>query len=283
MSFSKMSEIIEVSQTKNLPLWKVILEDDVLERKVTEKESFSRMEKMLDAMLEADKKYDPNLRSQSGLSGGDGARLETFRKKENRLIGTFLAMVMEKAVKMAESNACMGRIVAAPTAGSCGVIPAVLLTYLEEKNVEKTRVVEALFVAAGIGQVIAETASISGAEGGCQAEIGSASSMAAGALTYLENGDNEQIANASALAMKNMLGLTCDPVAGLIEVPCIKRNVSGAVNAIISCQMSMAGIKSAIPVDEVFETMGRIGKLIPACLRETSLEGLAATPSALKR
>ncbi|MCI5519676.1 MAG: L-serine ammonia-lyase, iron-sulfur-dependent, subunit alpha [Treponema sp.] len=283
MSFSKMSEIIEVSQTKNLPLWKVILEDDVQERKVTEKESFSRMEKMLDAMLEADKKYDPNLRSQSGLSGGDGARLETFRKKENRLIGTFLAMVMEKAVKMAESNACMGRIVAAPTAGSCGVIPAVLLTYLEEKNVEKTRVVEALFVAAGIGQVIAETASISGAEGGCQAEIGSASSMAAGALTYLENGDNEQIANASAMAMKNMLGLTCDPVAGLVEVPCIKRNVSGAVNAIISCQMSMAGIKSAIPVDEVFETMGRIGKLIPACLRETSLEGLAATPSALKR
>ena len=283
MSFSKMSEIIEASQTNNLPLWKVILEDDVLERKVTEKESFSRMEKMLDAMLEADKKYDPNLRSQSGLSGGDGARLETFRKKENRLIGTFLAMVMEKAVKMAESNACMGRIVAAPTAGSCGVIPAVLLTYLEEKNVEKTRVVEALFVAAGIGQVIAETASISGAEGGCQAEIGSASSMAAGALTYLENGDNEQIANASAMAMKNMLGLTCDPVAGLVEVPCIKRNVSGAVNAIISCQMSMAGIKSAIPVDEVFETMGRIGKLIPACLRETSLEGLAATPSALKR
>lgn len=283
MSFSKMSEIIEASQTKNLPLWKVILEDDVQERKVTEKESFSRMEKMLDAMLEADKKYDPDLRSQSGLSGGDGARLETFRKKENRLIGTFLAMVMEKAVKMAESNACMGRIVAAPTAGSCGVIPAVLLTYLEEKNVEKTRVVEALFVAAGIGQVIAETASISGAEGGCQAEIGSASSMAAGALTYLENGDNEQIANASAMAMKNMLGLTCDPVAGLVEVPCIKRNVSGAVNAIISCQMSMAGIKSAIPVDEVFETMGRIGKLIPACLRETSLEGLAATPSALKR
>lgn len=283
MSFSKMSEIIEASQTKNLPLWKVILEDDVQERKVTEKESFSRMEKMLDAMLEADKKYDPNLRSQSGLSGGDGARLEAFRKKENRLIGTFLAMVMEKAVKMAESNACMGRIVAAPTAGSCGVIPAVLLTYLEEKNVEKTRVVEALFVAAGIGQVIAETASISGAEGGCQAEIGSASSMAAGALTYLENGDNEQISNASALAMKNMLGLTCDPVAGLVEVPCIKRNVSGAVNAIISCQMSMAGIKSAIPVDEVFETMGRIGKLIPACLRETSLEGLAATPSALKR
>lgn len=282
MSFSKMSEIMEASQSKNLPLWKVIMDDDVQERKVTEAESFSRMEKMLDAMIEADKKYNPDLRSQSGLSGGDGAKLETFRKNENRLIGTFLAMVMEKAVKMAESNACMGRIVAAPTAGSCGVIPAVLLTYLEEKNADKARLVEALFIAAGIGQVIAETASISGAEGGCQAEIGSASSMAAGALTYLENGTNEQIANAAALAMKNMLGLTCDPVAGLVEVPCIKRNVSGAVNAIISSQMAMAGIKSAIPVDEVFETMGRIGKLIPACLRETSLEGLAAAPSALR-
>lgn len=282
MSFSKMSEIMETSQSKNLPLWKVIMDDDVQERKVTEAESFSRMEKMLDAMIEADKKYNPDLRSQSGLSGGDGAKLETFRKNENRLIGTFLAMVMEKAVKMAESNACMGRIVAAPTAGSCGVIPAVLLTYLEEKKADKARLVEALFVAAGIGQVIAETASISGAEGGCQAEIGSASSMAAGALTYLENGTNEQIANAAALAMKNMLGLTCDPVAGLVEVPCIKRNVSGAVNAIISSQMAMAGIKSAIPVDEVFETMGRIGKLIPACLRETSLEGLAAAPSALR-
>ena len=281
MSFSKMSEIMEASQSKNLPLWKVIMDDDVQERKVTEAESFSRMEKMLDAMIEADKKYNPDLRSQSGLSGGDGAKLETFRKNENRLIGTFLAMVMEKAVKMAESNACMGRIVAAPTAGSCGVIPAVLLTYLEEKNADKARVVEALFVAAGVGQVIAETASISGAEGGCQAEIGSASSMAAGALPYLENGNKEEIANAAALAMKNMLGLTCDPVAGLVEVPCIKRNVSGAVNAIISSQMAMAGIKSAIPVDEVFETMGRIGKLIPACLRETSLEGLAAAPSAL--
>ena len=282
MSFSKMSEIIEASQIKNFPMWKIVMDDDVQERKVTEKESFFRMEKMLDAMLDADIKYNPDLRSQSGLSGGDGAKLEAFRKNENRLIGTFLSMVMEKAVKMAESNACMGRIVAAPTAGSCGVIPAVLLTYLEQKNADKVRVVEALFVAAGIGQVIAETASISGAEGGCQAEIGSASSMAAGALTYLENGSNEQIANAAALAMKNMLGLTCDPVAGLVEVPCIKRNVSGAVNAIISSQMAMAGIKSAIPVDEVFETMGRIGKLIPTCLRETSLEGLAAAPSALR-
>ena len=280
MGFSKIEEILQIALEKNISFWEVIIKDDMHERNVSFENSFDRMTKMLDAMIEADKSYSPELRSQSGLSGGDGAKLEQFRKQETRLIGTFLTMVMEKAVKMGESNACMKRIVAAPTAGSCGVIPAVLITYLEQKNSAKERIVESLFVAAGIGQVIANTASISGAEGGCQAEIGSASSMAAGAITYLEGGTNEQIANAAALAMKNMLGLTCDPVAGLVEVPCIKRNVSGAVNAIIASQMTMAGIKSAIPADEVFESMGRIGSLLPSCLRETSGDGLATTPTA---
>ncbi len=282
MPFSKISEILTIAQEKKLPFWEVILNDDMQERNASREESLSRMEKLLDAMILADKNYNPTLKSQSGMSGGDGAKLEVFRKQDNRLIGTFLATVMEKAVKMAESNACMGRIVAAPTAGSCGVIPAVLLTYMEEKQVEKSKIVEALYVSAGIGQVIAMTASISGAEGGCQAEIGSASAMAAGAITYLEGGTNEQIANAAALALKNMLGLTCDPVAGLVEVPCIKRNVSGAVNAIVSSQMSMAGVVSAIPADEVFESMGRIGELLPSCLKETSTEGLAVCPTAQK-
>ena len=280
MGFNKIEEILQIASEKNISFWEVIIKDDMHERNVSFENSFERMTKMLDAMIEADKSYSPELRSQSGLSGGDGAKLELFRKQETRLIGTFLTMVMEKAVKMGESNACMKRIVAAPTAGSCGVIPAVLITYLEQKKSAKERIVESLFVAAGIGQVIANTASISGAEGGCQAEIGSASSMAAGAITYLEGGTNEQIANAAALAMKNMLGLTCDPVAGLVEVPCIKRNVSGAVNAIIASQMTMAGIKSAIPADEVFESMGRIGSLLPSCLRETSGDGLATTPTA---
>lgn len=282
MGFSKLSEIIQMSEKNNLPFWEIIMQDDMHERNVCRKESFSKMEQMLNAMIEADKSYSPELRSQSGLSGGDGAKLEAFRKQENRLIGTFLTMVMEKAVKMGESNACMKRIVAAPTAGSCGVIPAVLLTYMDQKNVEKEKIVQALFVAAGIGQVIATTASISGAEGGCQAEIGSASSMAASAITYLEGGNNQQIATAAALAMKNMLGLTCDPVAGLVEVPCIKRNVAGAVNAIIASQMAIAGISSAIPADEVFESMERIGNLLPSCLKETSKEGLAVTPTAQK-
>ena len=282
MSFSKITEILSIVQEKKLAFWEVILLNDIQERNVSRQDSLFRMEKILDAMIQADKNYNPVLKSQSGMSGGDGARLEMFRKQENRLIGTFLAMVMEKAVKMAESNACMGRIVAAPTAGSCGVIPAVLLTYMEQKKIEKSKIVEALYVSAGIGQVIANTASISGAEGGCQAEIGSASAMAAGAVTYLEGGASEQIANAAALALKNMLGLTCDPVAGLVEIPCIKRNVSGAVNAIISSQLSLAGVVSAIPADEVFETMGRIGELLPSCLKETSTDGLAVCPTAQK-
>ncbi|MBP5443971.1 L-serine dehydratase [Treponema bryantii] len=282
MGFNKIQEIIKIADERDVPFWQVVLEDDLQERNVSYEESFGRMQRLFDAMVQADKNYSADLRSHSGLSGGDGAKLEKFRRQDNRLIGDFLTMVMEKAVKMAESNACMKRIVAAPTAGSCGVIPAVLLTYYEKKAPAVEKVVQALYVAAGIGQVIANTASISGAEGGCQAEIGSASSMAAGALIFLEGGTNEQIADAAALAMKNMLGLTCDPVAGLVEVPCIKRNVSGAVNAIIASQMVMAGIKSAITADEVFETMGRIGNLLPQCLRETSQDGLASTTTAQK-
>lgn len=280
MSFVKLQEIVESAETQNKPFWKVIIEDDMRERNVTFEESFENMRSMYQAMKQADAAYDPALKSASGLAGGDGKKLELFRQQENRLIGDFLTEVMEKAVKMGESNACMKRIVAAPTAGSCGVIPSVLLTYDEQKNVSEDRLVEALFVAAGIGEVIAASASIAGAEGGCQAEIGSASAMAAGAIAYLEGGTNEDITNACALAMKNMLGLTCDPVAGLVEVPCIKRNVSGAVNAVVSSQMALAGIRSAIMPDEVIDSMRRIGKLLPTCLKETGQEGLAVTPTA---
>lgn len=280
MGFSKLAEIVEIADKNKKSFWEVIIESDCKERNVSYEESFENMRGMYNAMKTADADYDATLRSASGMAGGDGQKLEKFRLQENRLIGDFMTQVMEKAVKMGESNACMKRIVAAPTAGSCGVIPAVLLTYEERKKCAEDKIVEALFVAAGIGEVIATSASISGAEGGCQAEIGSASAMAAGAIAYLEGGDNETIVHAVALAMKNMLGLTCDPVAGLVEVPCIKRNVSGAVNAVVSSQMAMAGIRSAIFPDEVIDSMRRIGKLLPVCLRETGQEGLATTPSA---
>ena len=176
----------------------------------------------------------------------------------------------------------MGRIVAAPTAGSCGVIPAVLLSYEESKNTEEDELVKALFVASGIGKVVAENASIAGAFGGCQAEIGTASAMAAGALAYLQGADNEQIMQAATFALKNMLGLACDPVGGLVEVPCVKRNVAGVVNAISSAQLALAGITSVITPDDTIDSMRRIGNDLPSCLKETSKGGLAVTESARK-
>ena len=282
MSFSTLAEIVELSRLQQKPFWKVIQEDDCRERDVAPETSFETMRGMYRAMKTADESYDPDLKSPSGMAGGDGEKLTRYGKKESRLLGDYLTAVMEKAVKMAESNACMKRIVAAPTAGSCGVIPAVLLSYEKVREVTEDEMVEALFVAAGIGTVIAVSASIAGAEGGCQAEIGAASSMAAGALAFLEGGGPEEITHAAALAMKSLLGLTCDPVAGLVEVPCIKRNASGAVNAVVAFQMAMAGVRSAVTPDEVIDSMRRIGKLLPACLRETSQEGLAITPSAQK-
>ena len=281
MSFKSLSEIVEKAKTAKKEFWQIIIKDDMKEQGTSFEVSFAKMKDMYLAMKNADKNYDPALRSASGLSGGDGAKLEEFKKQKNRLLGDFMTEVMEKAVKMGESNACMKRIVAASTAGSCGIIPAVLLTYEKQCNVSEEKIVQALFVAAGIGEVIAQNACISGAQGGCQAEIGSSSAMAAGALTSLDGGTNDDILNSVALALKSMLGLTCDPVAGLVEVPCIKRNVSGAVNAVVASQMTKAGVKSAIPADEVIDSMGRIGKLIPACLRETGEDGLAATPTGL--
>lgn len=282
MSFSLLSEIAALAEQENKPFWKIIQEDDCRERDVTPEDCFETMRGMYRAMAAADRDYDPVLKSPSGMAGGDGEKLRCYEEKGSRLLGEYLTAVMEKAVKMAESNACMRRIVAAPTAGSCGVIPAVLLSYEKVRQVTEEEMVEALFVAAGIGTVIASSASIAGAEGGCQAEIGAASAMAAGALAFLEGGGTEEITHASALAMKSLLGLTCDPVAGLVEVPCIKRNASGAVNAVVASQMAMAGIRSAVTPDEVIDSMRRIGKLLPACLRETSQEGLAITPSAQK-
>lgn len=281
MSFARLKEITDISNEEKIPFWEVVLRDDMKERNVSREASFQTMDGMLTAMEEADRSYSPELKSASGLAGGDGAKLEAAHHENSKLVGDFIAEVMERAVKMGESNACMKRIVAMPTAGSCGVIPAVIITYMKQKGVDRHHIVEALYVAGGIGEVIAASASIAGAEGGCQAEIGSASAMAAGAIAYLEGGDNEEIVNASALALKNMLGLTCDPVAGLVEVPCIKRNVSGAVNAVVSSRMAMSGIRSAIEPDEVIDSMRRIGKLMPACLRETGEDGLASTKSGI--
>ena len=206
--------------------------------------------------------------------------MDSYRETKEPLCGDFVAKVMSNALKMGCNNACMKRIVAAPTAGACGVMPAVLVTYFREYGVEEDRMIEAMYVAAGIGQVIANRASLAGASGGCQAEIGTASAMAAGALAYLQGADNEQIMQAATFALKNMLGLACDPVGGLVEVPCVKRNVAGVVNAISSAQLALAGITSVITPDDTIDSMRRIGNDLPSCLKETSKGGLAVTESA---
>lgn len=280
--YHSVKDLVELSDKENKPMWRIIMEEDARQRQVSEESSFENMRQMYIAMKSADKQYDGSMRSASGLAGGDGEKLHSYNQTGRNIAGPYLSLVMEKAVKMGESNACMKRIVAAPTAGSCGVIPAVFIAYEEVYHIFEDRMVEAMFISAGIGAVIAENASIAGASGGCQAEIGSASAMAAAGLTFLMGGDNDKISTAVALSLKNMLGLTCDPVCGLVEVPCIKRNSAGAVNAVTSVQLAMAGIRSAIPADEVIDSMRRIGNAMPKCLKETSEGGLAITETALR-
>ena len=282
MSFRSLEEIVVKAREEQKPFWKIMLEDDMAERMVTQEESFEKMRKMYHMMQEADKHYDANGKSASGLVGQDGAKMEQLVANKQALSGDFIGQVMMRAIKMGESNACMKRIVAAPTAGSCGVIPAVFLTCQQQEQIPEDKMVEALFVAAGIGMVIAERAFIAGATGGCQAEIGSASAMAAGGLAYLRGGNEEEILDAAAMALKNLLGLVCDPVAGLVEVPCVKRNVIGAVNAITSADMAMAGIRSRIPADQVIDAMRSVGIMMPGALKETGEGGLAATPRGME-
>lgn len=279
MSFRSLEEIIARCCKKKMEFWEVILEEDIEERMTSIPKSLAKMEKLYKTMKIADGAYDKNLRSSSNLVGGDGEKMNQALKEGKLISGPFIGEVIAKALKMGESNACMKKIVAAPTAGSCGVIPAVLLTYEEKNQVPISKMVEAMFVASGIGEVIASRAFLAGAAGGCQAEVGAASAMAAGALAYLNGGDNESIAHAAGIAMKNLLGLVCDTVGGLVEVPCVKRNVVGAVNAIASADMAVAGVRSKIPPDEVIDAMRDIGEALPRSLRETGEGGLAATPT----
>ena len=278
--YHTLNDLIKLSADNNLEIWEIIQQADMYENDRSESDSFNMMKEMYVAMKNADSMYDGTLRSASNKAGGDGGLLHSYNESGKNICGSFMGKVMEKAIKMGESNACMKRIVAAPTAGSCGVLPAVLLSYEEDFDVAEDDMVKAMYVAAGIGKVIAENAFIAGAAGGCQAEIGSASAMVAGALAFLQGGDSSAIINAATLSLKNFLGLVCDPVAGLVEVPCIKRNSYGAVNAVTSAQLSLAGIKSAIAPDDVVDSMRRIGNQLPASLKETSCGGLAITESA---
>ena len=279
MALDSMKEIFERSAWENIPFWEIVLQYDMEERQVSRQASMAKMLSTWQAIQDAADSYTGTQRSVSGLVGGDGLKMRLYARRGESIGGEFMDEVIVQAISMAESNACMRRIVAAPTAGSCGVVPAVLLPLCEREHYTQHELLEALYVASGIGAVIAYRASISGAAGGCQAEIGTASAMAAGALVSLRGGTNKQIGHAVAMALKNLMGLVCDPVAGLVEVPCVKRNVIGAVNAISAADMALAGIESRIPVDEVIDAMGEVGRRMPVEFRETALGGLAATPT----
>ena len=281
MALDSMKEIFDRMAEEGKPFWEIVLETDMEERQVTRSQSMAKMLTMWQAMSDAADGYTGRRRSVSGLVGGDGMKMRQYNLRGEAMTGGYVSEVIAEALSMAESNACMGRIVAAPTAGACGVLPAVLLPLCKYEELSQHQLLEALYVASGIGAVIAYRACIAGASGGCQAEIGTASAMAAGALVALRGGDGQQIGHAVAMALKNLMGLICDPVAGLVEVPCVKRNVIGAVNAVSVADMAMAGITSQIPVDEVIDAMGEVGRRMPVEFRETALGGLAATPTGL--
>ena len=278
IDFTSIQQMLEDTKTGSLPLWQNIMVSDCARQGIDRTLSWRQMERLLDAMEQADRDYRDTDRSVSGLVGGDGGKMARYGDGGDTLCGPFLSEVMAGALRMGECNACMKRIVAAPTAGSCGVLPAVLLPCGRRFGLPREQMIQALYISAGFGMVIANRASISGAEGGCQAEVGSAAAMAAAALVFLMGGTDEMMANACAMGVKNLLGLVCDPVGGLVEVPCVKRNVIGAMDALSAAQMALAGITSRVPPDQVLDAMREVGDALPHSLKETGKGGLAATP-----
>ena len=283
MKYNSIAEICRKAEALNVKISELVVKDQAAMMEKSEDDLKQTMLTMLDVMRQSTKEgLKPDTRSISGLSGGDAYKLDQAIKNGQSISGSIIGKALVKALSVSETNACMGKIVAAPTAGSCGIIPAVLMTIAEERQIDDEELVMALFTSSAIGMVIANKASISGAEGGCQAECGSASAMAAAVLVELCGGTPAMVEHAVAIALKSKLGLVCDPVAGLVEIPCIKRNAMGAANAFVAAEMALAGIESKIPVDEVIHAMKTIGDSMSTTLKETAEGGLAATPTAKK-
>lgn len=282
LDYDSIAAICDAAEQKQISISALVLSDQAEQMELSEEELYNRMKDSLYVMQEAVREgKNPKLRSTSGLTGGDAAKVEAYADTGG-ITGTFLNHAMARAIAVSEYNAAMGKIVASPTAGSCGILPGTVVSMLEEGRCDEHAAVMALFTAGAIGMVIANKASIAGAQGGCQAECGSASAMAAAALVELAGGTPSQAAHACAMAIKNQLGLVCDPVAGLVEIPCIKRNVSGIAIAFTSAEMALAGVESKIPVDECVLAMRQVGDMLPCSLKETSQAGLAATPTGIR-
>jgi L-serine dehydratase len=283
MKYESIQELVDAAVSSNEKISTVVLRDQAAGKGKTELELLEKMEIDFDVMkqsvINGGKK---DLRSMSGLTGGEGFLMREYTDKGKPLCGPFLAGAMSRALSVSGCNAAMGRIVAAPTAGSCGIIPGCLISMCEDRGVPGKDAIMSLFTAGAFGMVIAARSSIAGAEGGCQAECGSAAAMAAAALVELMGGTPGQCADACALVIASQLGLVCDPVGGLVEIPCIKRNATGVMLAFSCADMVLAGIRSKIPADECLDAMRAVGDALPDSLKETAKGGLAATPTALK-
>jgi L-serine dehydratase len=277
--FRNVAELVELANSQNKNISEIMIEQEVSVTGRSREEIINQMDRNLKVMEDAVERGIKGVTSHSGLTGGDAVLLQKYIEKGNFLSGETILDAVSKAVATNEVNAAMGTICATPTAGSAGVVPGTLFAVKNKLNPTRDQMISFLFTAGAFGFVVANNASISGAAGGCQAEVGSAAGMAAAAIVEMAGGTPEQCAEAMAITLKNMLGLVCDPVAGLVEVPCVKRNAMGAANAMVAADMALAGIKSRIPCDEVIDAMFKIGQSMPTALKETAQGGLAATPT----
>ncbi len=280
LNYNTIAGLVEQAEQAEKPISELVLAQQAEQTERTEGDLYEEMRRTFRVMEESVASgIDPDLRSTSGLTGGAAYRMQQAVREGRTICGEVFGGALTRALAVSELNASMGRIAASPTAGSCGILPAAVLTIRDARGLDERTCVMSLFTASAVGMVIANNACLAGAQGGCQAECGSASAMAAAALVELAGGAPDMVANAVAIAIKNILGLVCDPVAGLVEIPCIKRNASGVANALCAAELALAGITSAIPADEVILTMKRVGDTMPAALRETAEGGLAMTPT----
>lgn len=278
--YDSIADLVSAAEKENVRISDLVIKEQAEARECSVEKMYNKMHKSFKVMIEAvEKGIVKDSRSVSGLTGGSAWKMREQVAAGKNICGPVFGNAMIMALAVSETNACMGKIVAAPTAGSCGILPAAILSVMNDRKIPEKDVVMSMFTASAIGLVAANKASIAGAEGGCQAECGVGSAMAAAAVTEMCGGTPQMVSDACAIAIKNILGLVCDPVAGLVEIPCIKRNAMGTANAFTAAELALAGITSAIPADETLWAMKKVGDSMSSALKETGEGGLAATPT----
>lgn len=281
--YQSIEELVNLAESQGVSLWEPVLENECRLTGASRQQVMEKLESTYAVMCKASEAaLENSLETAGSLISGVSRLQYAHTKNKNSVCGSFINLVMARALSGSETNAAMGKICAAPTAGSCGILPSVLISVGERYRLEKEEILRGLLTASGIGAIIMQNATVSGAEGGCQAECGAAAAMAAAAAVQMAGGSPKASAHAVSLALMNCMGLVCDPVAGLVQMPCAQRNASQAVNALLSADLALAGMESVIPADEVVDAMYRVGKMLPLQLRETAQGGIAATPTGKK-